>query len=367
MRVRRRVATLLTCGAVTFALAIGSFAQDGSAPTPRGLIAYVQQVGLGAGEGPETFLHVPRGKRSYENPWDRFAYDICTVRADGSDRRQLTDDGWSRDPVWSWDGEWIAFKSGAEPQMTFGVMRADGSDRKILLEREQSIQAYWWSHDNTRVMVAVESKRSSPRPPTRRGANLLEGRVVNIKTGKYSRLSNSDWMRGWNHWEPGEKDVVNPRRRLLEALSGVEWPHWSPDAEHVAFISDGFLALAPVDTTGATGNWFLRNDEPQAGAIHEWSRDGTKILFSVGGRGDGGSFLVLGDRDDDAWGDVRLVTTRGAAWVTMSADAGHVAFVATPPGYRNREIYVVDTAKGDDRRVTHSRIHHTELAWQPRP
>lgn len=365
MLARRHAAIALICGGLVTALAANSLAQTAGGPSPQGLIAYVQQVGLGAGEGARTLLHVPRGKRSYENEWDRFAYDICTVRADGSDRRQLTSDGWSRRPVWSWDGEWIAFTTGAEPQMEFGVMRADGSDHEIVLEREQSIEAYWWSYDNTQVMVAVESKRSSPRPPTRRGADVLEGRVVNVETGKYSRLSNSDWMRGWNHWEPGEEDVVNPRRRMLAALPGVEWPYWSPDAKHVAFISDGFLALAPVGTTGDTGNWFLRNDEPPATAIHEWSLDGEQILFSL--RSDRDSFLVLADRDDDAWGDVRLVTTRRVSWVTMSSDAEHVAFTDVPPGYRNREIYVVDTATGEDRRVTHSRIHHTELAWQPRP
>ncbi|MBT7098397.1 sigma-70 family RNA polymerase sigma factor, partial [Candidatus Poribacteria bacterium] len=123
---------------------------DDPGAAPEGLIAFVQQVGRGSGEGPASFLHIPRGKRSYENPWDRYAYDICTIRADGTDRRCLTDDGWSRRPVWSWDGEWIAYVSGAAPQLEFCVMRADGSDRRVLLEREQGVLAYWWSHDSAR-------------------------------------------------------------------------------------------------------------------------------------------------------------------------------------------------------------------------
>jgi len=361
--------TLLVCGVMGFGLAVASHAQLAVAPAAQmtyaasvpGLIAFVQKAGLGAGEdSPPSFLHVPRGKRSYENEWDRFAYDIGTVRPDGTDRRLLTSDGWSRNPLWSWDGEWIAYATGTEPQMAVAVMRADGSERKVVLEREQTVEAYWWSHDSARLMVAVESRRTASR-----GAQLLEGRVVTISSGKVSRLSNSDWMRGWNHWEPGEEKPVNPRRRLLEALAGVQWPSWSPDAKHVAFIQDGWLALADVDTTGDTGNWFLRNDEPPAAAIHEWSRDGTKLLFSI--RAQGGSFLVLGDREGDTWGDIGLVTTRVTGSVTMDDSASSVAFAAIPPGYRNREIYVVDIDTGEDRRVTHSRHHHMELAWQPRP
>ncbi|MBT7098974.1 hypothetical protein HN937_16470, partial [Candidatus Poribacteria bacterium] len=282
MAARGRALIVVTFGALCAVIATTSPAQAEAEATATGVIAYVQQVGMGAGEGPASFLHIPRGKRSYENEWDRYAYDIGVIGADGTGRRQLTSDGWSPRPVWSWDGEWIAFMTGTKPQMELGIMRADGSDLRILLEREQGIEAYWWAHDSSKVMGAVESKRSSPRPPTRRGTNLLEGRVVDIETGKIGRLSNSDWMRGWNHWEPGKKDVVNPRRRMLEALDGVEWPHWSPDAEYVAFVHDGFLALAHVATTGDTGAWFLRNDEPPAAAIHEWSRDGSKILFSIG-------------------------------------------------------------------------------------
>ncbi len=344
---------------------------DGAAPIPdastgpAGLIAFVQQVGRGSAEGPESFLHIPRGKRSYENAWDRHAYDICTIRADGTDRRRLTDDGWSRRPVWSWDGEWIAYVSGAEPQLEFCVMRSDGSDRRVLLEREQAVLAYWWSHDSARVMVAVESRRSSPRPPRRRGADLLEGRVVDVATGHVARLSNSEWMRGWNHWEPGETDVVNPRIRLLQTLEGVEWPLWSPDAEYIAFVSDGLLALAHVPTTGATGAWFLRNEEPVADRIHEWARDGSGVLYSM--RGDGGSYLVFAQRDDDRWGDAHLVTTRKTSSVTLNPDAAYVAFASVPPGMRNHEVYIVEAATGDEWQATTSRVNHMELAWQPRP
>jgi Tol biopolymer transport system component len=378
MRVRRWMGTLLACGVMGLGLATAALAQMDDAPPPTpGLIAFVQKVGLGAGEGPASILHIPRGKRSYENEWDRYAYDIGTIRPDGSDRRLLTSDGWSRAPQWSWDGEWLAYATGTEPQMRVAVMRADGSDHKILLEREQAIEAYWWSHDNARLMVAVESNRAGPR-----GAQLLEGRVVDIDSGKTSRLSNSDWMRGWNHWEPGERKPVNPRRRLLQALQGVARPYWSPDAEHIAFVYDGALALAPVDTTGDTGNWFLRNDEPPASEIYEWSQDGSKLLFAIGGdpRRRTGSFLVLADREGDAWGDAQVVTTRNvvmvrpaqgvpqnATPVAMDSRATRVAVLSAPPGYRNAEIYVVDIATGADRRVTHSRVDHMDVAWQPRP
>ena len=84
-------------------------------------------------------------------------------------------------------------------------------------------------------------------------------------------------------------------------------------------------------------------------------------------RGDGGSYLVFAQRDDDRWGDAHLVTTRKTSSVTLNPDAAYVAFASVPPGMRNHEVYIVEAATGDEWQATTSRVNHMELAWQPRP
>jgi len=89
---------------------------------------------------------------------DNNAFEIYTIRPDGSDLRQLTHSGGTdAHPIWSPDGRWIAFESGrrgfkdeslfteaAQPYGEVFVMRDDGSDvRQVTDNRyEEGILAW---------------------------------------------------------------------------------------------------------------------------------------------------------------------------------------------------------------------------------
>lgn len=59
--------------------------------------------------------------------------EIYLANADGSKQRRLTnDEGRDLNPVWSPDGQWIAFASERDGDFEIFIMRADGSDRQQL-------------------------------------------------------------------------------------------------------------------------------------------------------------------------------------------------------------------------------------------
>jgi Tol biopolymer transport system component len=189
--------------------------------------------------------------------------------------------------------------------------------------------------------------------------------VIDRETGKVSRLSRAEWQTGWNHWEPGEPEVVNPRPRLTGTLSDVTWPVWSPDARFIAFTRDGLLAIADADAVSNSGRWFLFKDEPPADEAIGWSRDGSKVLFSIEG------FLAVAELDKDRWGDVHALSTRrvlragrrGAG--TFNAAGTRVVFSAAPAGKRNHELFVVDVTGENEQRITGSAADLQEPRWRP--
>jgi len=86
---------------------------------------------------------------------NRFVYDLFVMNADGSDARQLTDDGRPREVAWSPDGTKMAFIAHAEgsnfTQGNVYVMGADGTD-PVQLTDMPGAYAPEWSPDSSRIV-----------------------------------------------------------------------------------------------------------------------------------------------------------------------------------------------------------------------
>jgi Tol biopolymer transport system component len=198
--------------------------------------------------------------------------DIYTVKADGTDQRQLTDGpGILSGPAWSPDGTRIAFRRLDGGSDTVEVMDAGGGNLRTLatntgfISRDcQHREGLAWSPDGTSLIY-----------PT--GDSCMDAYGLSIVTA----------------------DASSPTTRLLapgiDSLSAA----WSPDGTRIAYLASNSLddvGLSIVETTPAdalSGGLEGRVVAPGLGKASteanstwfsppQWSPDGTEVAVEVG-------------------------------------------------------------------------------------
>ena len=206
--------------------------------------------------------------------------DVFTMRADGSDVRQVTESlGGSEKPAWSPDGRWLAFSTdaGIDPRgQGIYLIPSDGSGPAHMLTPKPA-GTFWaelprFSPDGRSVVFTAY-----------RGARVLEHRREGTIAGFASALFvvrvDGAGLRQLTPWGVNAQD-----------------PDWSPDGRRIVFagqpphlgnVGDVLIVDADgrhlTDLThdhGATG--FSNSDvsawyEESFNAV--WSPDGTKIMF----------------------------------------------------------------------------------------
>ncbi len=283
--------------------------------------------------------------------WEFYQYDICTMNPNGSEFRQLTDDGLSRKPRWSPDGTLIAHLSGVDLAEALYVMNADGTEKRRIVKKQYRIHDFRWSPRSDAVLVVVEIDRPKDR---------LENWVVSVDGKSTKRWRTRRWAEGWFHWDAEGEKIKEPKNKLIEALpKGVKWPEWSPDRQWIAFTTDGFLALAQPDVVGTTGLWFLQRDEPPCGRIERWSPDGRQILFYTSGDI---CVATVENGKFKSYQNLSLYRGRDAAW---SPDGSQVGFIgADRGGRRTSEIFIIDVETGALEQITSTSYDFHNLHWR---
>ena len=123
-----------------------------------------------------------------------------------------------------------------------------------------------------------------------------------------------------------DADGDNQRRLTNSRL--VDWdPSWSPDGRHIAFTANG-----------RPGDWGARGGDLE---IYVMDANGTNLRKFTN----------------------NLRQDTGPAW---SPDGKRIAYTSTID--RNQEIYVIDTDRGQPRRLTNSgdvHIHNWNPSWSP--
>ena len=199
--------------------------------------------------------------RSTEASSGDYEFELETVNIDGTDmRRQTTNAAYDNYPVWSPDGERIAFVTGGSAsdriakKVAIYTMAAEGGDRR-LEGTGATHHAPQWSPDGERIAYV--------------GVDEDEGRAIYVVVA----------------------DGSLDEKRLTGAASG---PTWSPDGERIAFakVDGDEVALYTIGADGTEARRLTVIDGWQPGAGEpdparawirkvSWSPDGTKILFLV--------------------------------------------------------------------------------------
>jgi TolB protein len=175
--------------------------------------------------------------------------DIYVMNVDGRNVRRLTRDaGRNIAPSWSPDGKRIAFSSDRGGSLRIHSMRADGSERTESTRGGATTVKHYnpvWSPDGRMLAYYTDS-------------GDRKDQIVVVDAGG-----------------------SNPLVVTGNAGHNV-YPHWSPDAKRILFVSDrdgiagGIFAIRP-DGTGLE-----RIGNATGCSVARWSPDGKKIAFVAG-------------------------------------------------------------------------------------
>jgi Tol biopolymer transport system component len=209
-------------------------------------------------------------------------------------------------PRWSPDGKWIAFS--VPKGNGIGIIRPDGSERRVLTSEAGSGYKFAWSPDASRIVFRAARKEAGPRKYVIRVIEIATGEIES-SSEVVSEAQPPVWQRGpagmrWisygkagaieGAWRNGATSDIRAAAigpPLLIAQARGLWLHvadaalrpqlsdesalnpvWSSDGGRLAFDAADQIAVA---TPPAAGRKLCVGNHPA------WSPDGQWIVFQI--------------------------------------------------------------------------------------
>ena len=178
--------------------------------------------------------------------------DFYLIRADGSGLQRLTD---GVDPIWSPDGQQIAFARWREPRGIWVMDLAGGaaSERRVFDWSE----ARWpsWSPDGQQILFSHQK------------GGRLEDKEFCFWGFCFTINAQPHWRLGIV--QPADSHYYEPPSPQISLA-----PTWSPSGDQVVFDGEQGLVIQTLD---GEVSYALTNDARDTGPV--WSPDGKKVAF----------------------------------------------------------------------------------------
>lgn len=337
-------------------------------------------------------IHVPEGVWLFSNPSDdgRYAAGMITETGDGAVVDLSTgethplgigtyDEGYASLGTLSPDGQWVAIDWHQGLAGTLVLARADGHERRVLVDSVEDVYPYQWSrdgayvltllteHDGTSTIALVAAADGALRRLRSLGPGATPDRMSLSPDGRYIVYDIPEPA------SPRNRDIV-----ILDAHTGMERPLvsapgedgsplWTPDGSAVLFLSDRNRTtsawLLDVKQGRAVGEPRLVRDDIGRVWLQGFTADGTLQYFLSTGFAEAWIGSIDGSAPPRAIAPREPVSNFFPVW---SSDGRQVAYsserAASPT---RRELWVFDVDSGRERPVGEDTILGRPLAWSP--